>query len=621
MIPEPSGPRTIGRYRLEHRLGRGGMAEVYRAVDTRLNRTVAIKMILPSLAAQPQFIERFLREARAVAALEHPNILPIYDFGEHSGAPYLVMPYLEGGSLARYIGLSGLPPHQVAEWIAELAAALDAAHRAGVLHRDVKAANVLLGRDERPVLSDFGIARMVGETSDLTASGVLLGTPSYMAPELARGERASRSTDLYALAVLAYEMLTGSPPFSGENPVAVLHQHVTQPVPPITARVPWPAGDVDAVFERALAKQPDRRQPSCGALARELRAALAPAAEPPPTPAPTRAAALPAPPGPAPRPARTLGLAALALALGLSAAWLLRSGDGERATGPNRPKPEPPPVETVVDAAPAAPVPTPVEEPPLDSAPVASVPAPAAPVDPEPVPQATATAADVRDALQPLLRQLRRPRLLGAADFAELAQRAGDALGARPGQPEPSAMLAWARGGLAYVDGDDAAARREIERAREALVGADGDVKPPAWLSSGGRAPAELADWELALIFGDARREGLGHVETRLRQRPGDVRAWFVRAQLLHVHGRHDQAAESARAIHRRLSAAGNGAAAEVAMFLGDELTELGRPDGARAAYRAACEAGLSSACRRAAALGDEGAEASRPFRRARRRR
>ena len=146
--------RTVGRYRLESLIGKGGMAEVYRATDTRLDRTVAIKMILPSLVSQHAFLERFLREARLVAAVEHPNILPIYDFGEQDGAPYLVTPLMTGGTLAQRIGVNGLPPAQVVDLIAQLARALDTAHEAGILHRDVKPGNVLLNRNARPVLAD-----------------------------------------------------------------------------------------------------------------------------------------------------------------------------------------------------------------------------------------------------------------------------------------------------------------------------------------------------------------------------------------------------------------------------------------------------------------------------------
>ncbi len=183
--------RSLGRYRLDALLGRGGMAEVYRAVDTRLGRTVAVKVILPSYASDPSFLERFLREARLVAQLEHPNVLPVYDFGEDLGLPYLVLPYLEGGTLVARMGGERQPFARLVSWIAQLAAALDEAHAAGILHRDVKPSNILVARDGRLVLADFGIARMWESASALTATGTVVGTPAYMAPELAKGQPAS----------------------------------------------------------------------------------------------------------------------------------------------------------------------------------------------------------------------------------------------------------------------------------------------------------------------------------------------------------------------------------------------------------------------------------------------
>ena len=163
------------------------MAEVYRATDTKLARTVAVKVILATHAIKEHFLERFLREARMVASLEHPNILPVYDFGEENGVPFLVMPYLPGGSLRDRLKAGPVPLAVASSWIAQLADALDAAHAAGVLHRDVKPANVLLGKDDRLFLADFGIAKMLENQSGLTATGVVVGTPIYMAPEQAQG--------------------------------------------------------------------------------------------------------------------------------------------------------------------------------------------------------------------------------------------------------------------------------------------------------------------------------------------------------------------------------------------------------------------------------------------------
>ena len=179
--------KTLGRYRLESSLGAGGMAEVLRAVDDRLGRAVAVKVVLPAYAGSEEFRQRFLREARLVATLEHPNVVPIYDFGEDGGLPFLVMPLFEGGALAARLDGSPLPPSQVVRWVRDLASALDAAHDAGVLHRDVKPSNVLIDRNGRALLADFGIALAAGVATRLTTTGTVIGTPGYMAPEARRG--------------------------------------------------------------------------------------------------------------------------------------------------------------------------------------------------------------------------------------------------------------------------------------------------------------------------------------------------------------------------------------------------------------------------------------------------
>jgi len=273
--------RSLGRYRLEDLLGQGGMAEVYRATDTKLARTVAVKVILATHAIKGDFLERFLREARMVASLEHPNILPVYDFGEDNGAPFLVMPYLSGGTLRERLKAGAAPLALASAWIAQLADALDAAHAAGVLHRDVKPANVLLGKDDRLFLADFGIAKMLESQSGLTATGVVVGTPIYMAPEQAQGHPASPATDRYSLAVVAYEILCGRPPFEGDSALSLMHQHVSTPPPPLSTRIGGLAGGLDAVLTQALAKDPAARPPTCRAFA-DAVAAFTPAGSTPP---------------------------------------------------------------------------------------------------------------------------------------------------------------------------------------------------------------------------------------------------------------------------------------------------------------------------------------------------
>jgi serine/threonine protein kinase len=259
--------RRLGRYRLEALLGRGGMAEVWRAVDEKLGRTVAVKVIHAAHAEDRGFVERFLREARLVASLEHPNILPVYDFGEEAGLPFLVMPWLEGGTLRDRMPGRPAPLADAAGWISQLAGALDAAHEAGILHRDVKPANVLIGKGDRLFLADFGIAKMLEAQGGLTATGMVVGTPLYMAPEQAQGKPATPATDRYALAVIAYELLAGAPPFEGESPLSLMHQHVTDAPPALSTKVRGLPAGLDGVLAAALSKDPASRPPSCRALA------------------------------------------------------------------------------------------------------------------------------------------------------------------------------------------------------------------------------------------------------------------------------------------------------------------------------------------------------------------
>jgi eukaryotic-like serine/threonine-protein kinase len=233
-----SAGRTLGRYRLERLVGRGGMAEVWEARDQTLGRRVAIKIIAPDLATDARFHERFLSEARSVAALEHANVLPIYDFGESDGVPYLVMPFLESGTLSDRAKQGEVPVAQAIDWIRQLAAALDAAHAAGVLHRDVKPANVMIGAGGRLLLADFGIAKSM-QSGNLTATGLALGTPAYMAPELARGESATPASDRYALGVLAYELLCGRPPEEIARAAAATPAAGGPDAPTLAAATPW----------------------------------------------------------------------------------------------------------------------------------------------------------------------------------------------------------------------------------------------------------------------------------------------------------------------------------------------------------------------------------------------
>ncbi|HUM03115.1 MAG TPA: protein kinase [Thermoanaerobaculia bacterium] len=275
MAPQPG--TLLGRYRLIEKAGVGGMSEVWKAEDTTLHRTVAVKVILTPVAEDPTYRERFLREARLVAGLEHPNVLPVYDFGtqtvEGAEVSYLVMPLVLGGSLKGHI--TGPMPYGIAvAWLQAVSAALDHAHAKGILHRDVKPGNVLLDSQGRPLLADFGLARSSESISGLTQTGTVLGTPLYMAPEQAMGGTLDGRADQYALAVIAFEILTGLVPFRADSPLAVLHQHVSVPPPPASSIIPAIPPAADAVLSKALAKKPADRFPSCSAFVEALAGAL-----------------------------------------------------------------------------------------------------------------------------------------------------------------------------------------------------------------------------------------------------------------------------------------------------------------------------------------------------------
>src|SRR6185312_14710530 len=233
-------PRRLGgRYELGHVLGRGGMAEVYIAHDTRLGRTVAVKTLRVDLARDPSFQTRFRREAQSAASLNHPSIVAVYDTGEdHSDGvvtPYIVMEHVEGRTLRDVLASEGrLLPQRALEITAQICAALEQAHRAGIVHRDIKPGNVMLTPSGEVKVMDFGIARaMTGSSSTMTQTAAVIGTAHYLSPEQARGEHVDARSDIYSTGCLLYELLTGGPPFSGDSAVAVAYQHVREdPVPP-----------------------------------------------------------------------------------------------------------------------------------------------------------------------------------------------------------------------------------------------------------------------------------------------------------------------------------------------------------------------------------------------------
>jgi eukaryotic-like serine/threonine-protein kinase len=283
------------RYRVHERLAVGGMASIWVAEDVVLGRLVAVKVLAEQLASESPFVTRFEREARTAAGLSgHPNVVTIYDVGEHGGRPFIVMEYLEGGTLRDRIAAGDAGRDQMLGWLRDAASALDYLHGHDVVHRDVKPRNLLLHRSGRVVVADLGIARAAYQDS-LTTTGELLGTASYISPEQAMGDRATPASDRYSLAVVAYELLTGTLPFGGSNfAEQALRRIESEPDPP-SARTPALGPAVDRVLLKALAKDPGERWPSAAAFVAALDEALAlDPRTPEPAPARSRSHARPA---------------------------------------------------------------------------------------------------------------------------------------------------------------------------------------------------------------------------------------------------------------------------------------------------------------------------------------
>ena len=269
----------VAGYLLERMVGTGGTAAVFRARDERLGRVVALKLLAADLTNDEAFRRRFLREARAVAAVDHPHIIPVYEAGEADGVLFIAMRFVAGSDLRAVIGREGgLPPERAAGFFSPVASALDAAHGSGLVHRDVKPANMLVdagpGRPEHVYLSDFGLARGVLSSSGLTRAGQFLGTPDYASPEQISGAVVDGRADQYALACVAYTLLTGSVLFERDQAMAVLYAHLFEPPPRVTKARPDLPTAADQVLAKALAKAPEARYDSCGAFSDALRQAL-----------------------------------------------------------------------------------------------------------------------------------------------------------------------------------------------------------------------------------------------------------------------------------------------------------------------------------------------------------
>jgi serine/threonine protein kinase len=295
----------FGRYRLLELLGRGGMGEVWRAHDTATNRTVAIKVLPPQLAQDDTFVQRFRREAETAARLNNPHIIPIHTYGEIDGRLYVDMRLIEGRDLDKVLGEGPLEPGRAVRIIEQVATALHAAHKVGLVHRDVKPSNILLDEDDFAYLIDFGIARGVDETR-MTATGAMIGSWHYMAPERMAAQEADARADIYALTCVLYECLTGAPPFPGDTLESQVAGHLTTPPPRPSITEPEVPAAFDAVVIKGMAKDPEQRYPTTNDLARAAREAttvpVAPPFNPPAPPTPPNVPRYAGTPGPPPTP-------------------------------------------------------------------------------------------------------------------------------------------------------------------------------------------------------------------------------------------------------------------------------------------------------------------------------
>jgi serine/threonine protein kinase len=270
--------QSFGRYHILEQLGEGGMALVYKAYDTRLETDVAVKVIrteniLPSVLDRA--LKRFEREAKALARLTHPNIVKVTDFGEYEGKPYLVMPFLPGGTLKQRMG-KAMPWREAIQLLLPISEALDYAHSQGMVHRDVKPSNILLTERGQPMLTDFGIAKMLDleETQDLTGTSATVGTPEYMAPEQITAKSVDHRADIYALGIVFYEMITGKRPYTADTPMAVLIMHARDPLPNPKKYVPGLPDSVEKILLKTLAKRPEDRYQTMEELAAAFKRIL-----------------------------------------------------------------------------------------------------------------------------------------------------------------------------------------------------------------------------------------------------------------------------------------------------------------------------------------------------------
>ena len=266
-------PEKIGRYEIKAELGRGGMATVYHGYDPRFEREVAVKVLPPELLhSDPQFKLRFEREAKIIAQLEHPSIVPVYDVGDEGGQPYFVMRYMNGGSLSERIKAKVMSIEEAVKILGQIAPGLDEAHSKGIVHRDLKPSNILFDAKGVPYISDFGIAKLSQAQAGSVTGSAIIGTPAYMAPEQASGEGVDGRSDIYALGIIMFEMLTGRQPYEADTPMAVAIKHITDPVPHILEANPNLPPAVESIIQVAMAKNKNERYSTAVELVEALRA-------------------------------------------------------------------------------------------------------------------------------------------------------------------------------------------------------------------------------------------------------------------------------------------------------------------------------------------------------------
>ena len=266
--------RSLGQFRIVERIGAGGMATVFKAYQPTLDRYVAVKVLPAYHARDPIFVKRFVQEARSVARLAHPNIVQIHDFGDQDGITYIVMEYVDGGTLKDRLK-QALPPAEAIDYIIQAAEGLDCAHRNGIVHRDVKPANMLLRKDGHLLLSDFGIAKILEGTTNLTRVGTGIGTPQYMSPEQGVGQPVDRRSDIYSLGIVFFHCLTGRVPFTADNPLSITVKHINDPLPVDRLVAESVPGPIVQVVQKMTAKQALDRYQSADVLIDALTGVLA----------------------------------------------------------------------------------------------------------------------------------------------------------------------------------------------------------------------------------------------------------------------------------------------------------------------------------------------------------